>query len=477
MSTARENIVVMKFGGTSVEDATAIARTISIVTGRQRLGLNPIVVVSAMSKVTDALLASAAAAHAGRGDREPALEISSRLRVRHIETAARLVSGDSLTALHRGIDEHFDDLDELLRGIAAVGELTVRTSDLIVSFGERLSSLIIAAAFAELQVRSAHVDARQVIRTDGHFGKAAPDHAAIERALTADVLPLVEAGVIPVMGGFIASSAEGETTTLGRGGSDYTAALVGGGLHAGAIEIWTDVNGIMTTDPRIVPEALRVKTISFEEAAELAYFGAKVLHPATILPAVQKNIPVLVLNSRNPANDGTRITATPPPCASPFKSIAAKKKLTIIDIVASRMLLAHGFLKLVFDVFDKHGCAIDMVSTSEVSISVTVDSKEALPAICADLAQIADVKAEGAKALICLVGEDIRGISGIAAQVFDAVKHINIRMISQGASEINMSFMINEEDVEEAIRSLHRKFFSSPDATVFDVEARVVAAQ
>jgi aspartate kinase len=476
MSTPRLNIVVMKFGGTSVEDATAIARTIDIVMGRQRQGLSPIVVVSAMSKVTDALLASAAAAHAGRGDREPALEISSRLRVRHIETAARLVCGDSLTALHRAIDEHFDDLDELLRGIAAVGELTVRTSDLIVSYGERLSSLIIAAAFAELQIASAHIDARQVIRTDGHFGKAAPDHAAIERALTADVLPLVQAGVIPVMGGFIASSADGETTTLGRGGSDYTAALVGGGLHAGAIEIWTDVNGIMTTDPRIVPDALRVKHISFEEAAELAYFGAKVLHPATILPAVQKNIPVLVLNSRNPSNDGTRITATTPPCASPFKSIAAKKKLTIIDIVASRMLLAHGFLKLVFDVFDKHGCAIDMVSTSEVSISVTVDSKEALPARCAELAQIADVKAEGAKALICLVGEDIRGISGIAAQVFDAVKHINIRMISQGASEINMSFMINEEDVEEAVRSLHTKFFSSPDATVFDVEARALTA-
>jgi aspartate kinase len=475
MSTARQNIVVMKFGGTSVEDATAIARTIDIVVGRQRKGLSPVVVVSAMSKVTDALLASAAAAHAGRGDREPALEISSRLRVRHFETAARLVSGENLAALHRSIDVHFDELDELLRGIAAVGELTVRTSDLIVSYGERLSSVIIAGAFAELGYASAHVDARQVIRTDKHFGKAAPDEAAIERALHATVLPLLEAGIVPVMGGFIGSSAEGETTTLGRGGSDYTAAIVGGGLHAGAIEIWTDVNGIMTTDPRIVPEALRVKTISFEEAAELAYFGAKVLHPATILPAVQKNIPVLVLNSRNPENEGTRITATTPPCTSPFKSIAAKKKLTIIDIVASRMLLAHGFLKMVFDVFDKHGCAIDMVSTSEVSISVTVDSREALPAICAELSQIADVKAEGSKALICLVGEDIRGISGIAAQVFDAVKHVNIRMISQGASEINMSFMINEEDVEEAIRSLHRKFFVSPDPTVFDVEAQSVS--
>jgi aspartate kinase len=474
MSSPRQSIVVMKFGGTSVEDAIAILRTISIVEGRRSRGLAPVVVVSAMSKVTDALLAAAAAAHAGRGDREPALDISSRLRVRHIETAARLATGDRLTQVHRSIDEHFDSLDELLRGIAAVGELTARTSDLIVSFGERLSSLIIAAAFAGQGIASAHIDARTVIRTDSHHGKAAPDEAEIERALLASVLPLIEEGTIPVMGGFIASNAVGETTTLGRGGSDYTAALVGGGLHAGAIEIWTDVNGIMTTDPRICPDALRVKTISFEEAAELAYFGAKVLHPATILPAVQKNIPVLVLNSRNPENEGTRITAIAPSCSSPFKCIAAKKKLTIIDIVASRMLLAHGFLKMVFDVFDRHHCAIDMVSTSEVSISVTVDSREALPAICEELGKIADVKYESAKALICLVGEDIRGHAGIAAQVFSAISHVNIRMISQGASEINMSFMINEEDVEEAVRSLHNKFFAAPDASIFDIEARAI---
>ena len=206
------------------------------------------------------------------------------------------------------------------------------------------------------------------------------------------MLPLIEAGKTPVMGGFIGSNAEGITTTLGRGGSDYTAALVGGGLHAGAIEIWTDVNGIMTTDPRICPDALRVKTISFEEAAELAYFGAKVLHPATILPAVQKSIPVWVLNSRNAENEGTKITAMAPKCASPFKSIAAKKKLTIIDVVASRMLMSHGYLKAVFDVFDKYKCAIDMVSTSEVSISLTVDSNEKLPEICEELGKIADVK-------------------------------------------------------------------------------------
>ncbi len=473
MSGARESLVVMKFGGTSVEDARAMDRTAAIVAGRRKKGLEAIVVVSAMAKVTDQLLASAAAA--GRGDKAGALAISSRLRHRHIDTACELLDADRFAALQAAVHLEFDALDDLLRGIAAVGELTPRTSDLVVSFGERLSSRMVAAAFDQRGLNGTHVDARTCIITDSNYGKAAPLEAPIEAKLTELVLPLVVAGRTPVMGGFIGSNAEGITTTLGRGGSDYTAALVGGGLHAGAIEIWTDVNGIMTTDPRICSDALRVKTISFEEAAELAYFGAKVLHPATILPAVQKSIPVWVLNSRNAENEGTKITAVAPPCKSPFKSIAAKKKLTIIDIVASRMLMSHGYLKAVFDVFDKYKCAIDMVSTSEVSISLSVDSNEQLPEICEELSKIADVKMEGNKALICMVGEDIRGHNGIAGQVFTAVSHVNVRMISQGASEINMSFMIDEEDVEEAIRSLHKYFFADPDEAIFDVTARVPA--
>jgi aspartate kinase len=463
----------MKFGGTSVEDAKAMERTAAIVAGRRKHGLGAIVVVSAMAKVTDQLLATASAA--GRGDRVGALAIAARLRNRHIDTAADLLAAERLVTLRVVLDHEFDALDDLLRGIAAVGELTPRTNDLVVSFGERLSSRMVAEAFEQRGLNGVHVDARTCIITDDHYGKATPLETAIEEKLHALVLPLVEAGKTPVMGGFIGATATGITTTLGRGGSDYTAALVGGGLHAGAIEIWTDVNGIMTTDPRICPDALRVKTISFEEAAELAYFGAKVLHPATILPAVQKSIPVFVLNSRNAENEGTKITAMAPKCASPFKSIAAKKRLTIIDVVASRMLMSHGYLKAVFDVFDRFECAIDMVSTSEVSISVTVDSNQRLPEICAELAKIADVKMEGHKALICLVGEDIRGHNGIAGQVFSAVSHVNVRMISQGASEINMSFMIEEEDVEEAIRSLHAVFFADPDGTVFDVAARYAA--
>ena len=368
-------------------------------------------------------------------------------------------------------------MDELLRGIAAVGELTLRTTDLVVSYGERLSSRIVAAAFAHEHLPSMHLDARECIVTDAAFGRAVPREEVITERLKTVALPLLQHGRVPVMGGFIGATEDGITTTLGRGGSDFSAALVGGGLRAGAIEIWTDVDGIMTTDPRICADALRVKTISFEEAAELAYFGAKVLHPSTILPAVRQNIPVFVLNSRNPANEGTRITAVAPHCSSPFKCIAVKKKLTIVDIVASRMLMSHGYLKAVFDVFDRHRVAIDMVSTSEVSISVTIDTSDRLPAIAEDLSKLADVKYESNKALICMVGEDIRGHNGIAGKVFTAVQHVNVRMISQGASEINMSFMIEEEDVGEAVQSLHRAFFSDPDRAIFDTEAKARAAE
>ena len=465
------SLVVMKFGGTSVEDPAAIARTASIVAGRVAAGKKPVVVVSAMARVTDQLLRCAASS--AQGDRTGALAISSRLRSRHRDTAAALVKDQKeAAALVNWMDQKFDQLDEILRGLAAILELTPRISDLIVSYGERLSSRMIAAAFAERGVAAAHVDAREVVITDSQFQKAIPIDSIIEKRSAEKIRPLMNEGKVPVIGGFIGSNESGITTTIGRGGSDFTAALLGGAMQAESIEIWTDVDGIMTSDPRVCPDALRVKVISFEEAAELAYFGAKVLHPATILPAVRKNIPVLVLNSRNPANEGTRIISLAPHCKSPFKSIAVKKKLSIIDVVASRMLMTHGYLKEIFTIFDKHQTPVDMVSTSEVSVSLTVDSNDKLPLIAADLSKLADVKYEGKKALVCMVGEDIRGQNGIAAQVFAAIRHINVRMISQGASEINMSFMIDEDDAEEAVRSLHAAFFQNPDPAIFDVEAR-----
>jgi len=454
----------MKFGGTSVEDASAIDRVASIV--KSRLDEQPFVVVSAMAKVTDQLLAMADAA--GRGNREKALDICRVLRERHYLTAGELLGTGLHTDLHNDLGAEFDSLDELLRGISAVGELTPRTSDYVVSFGERLSSMIVVPAFLARDIPAALVDPRKVIVTDTQHGRAVPQVEGTNERLQDHVQPLIDKQRVPIMGGFVGATREGVTTTIGRGGSDFSAALVGAGMNAARIEIWTDVDGMKTTDPRICPDARRIKLISFEEAAELAYFGAKVLHPATVLPAVEKNIPVLVLNSRNPSNEGTRILARTPRSNSLFKAIAAKTRITVIDIVAARMLMAHGFLAKVFEIFARHRCAVDVVSTSEVSISLTVDSNEAIPQIAADLEKLAFVKYSGRKAIVCLVGENLRDTPGVAAQIFQAISDINVRMISQGASEINLTFVIDEADVPEAVRRLHAKFFTEVDPEVFD---------
>jgi aspartate kinase len=456
-------MIVMKFGGTSVQDASAIDRAAAIV--RERLKDRPVVVVSALAKITDQLLAMAAAASAG--SRDKALELSRSARERHYTTACDLLGTHAFEQIAPELEADFDGLDELLRGVVAVGELTPRTTDTIAGFGERVSSKIAAAAFSQRGIEAAHVDSRSCIVTDANFGKAVPQFEETDARLAEVVRPLLQRGRVPVMGGFIASTREGIGTTLGRGGSDFSAAIIGAGLHAERIEIWTDVDGMMTTDPNLCSGARRIKTITFEEAAELAYFGAKVLHPATLLPAIRKNIPVLILNSRNPQCEGTRITASAPKSKSTFKAIAAKKRITVVDVVATRMLMAHGFLKSIFEVFANHRCPVDMVSTSEVSVSVTVDSNESIAAIAADLARLADVKYEGRKAIVCLVGENIRSTPGIAARVFGAIGDVNIRMISQGASEINISFVIDEADVPQVVSRLHETFFAELDPQVF----------
>jgi len=456
-------MIVMKFGGTSVEDANAIERVASIVQGR--LPHKPVVVVSAMAKVTDQLLAMARAA--GAGDRETALRLCRSLQERHYNAAGELLGTALFTQFHGELGEDFAQLDELLRGIAAVGELTPRTNDHVAAFGEILSSKIVTAAFSARGLHATLVDARECLVTDSTHTRATPLFEETNERLRTMVQPLLESGQVPVMGGFIGATKAGVTTTIGRGGSDFSASIVGAGLGAERIEIWTDVDGMMTTDPSLCPEARRIKVISFDEAAELAYFGARVLHPATVLPAIQNNIPVYVLNSRNPQCEGTRITTRAPHSRNFFKAIAAKKRITIVDVAAPRMLLAHGFLKAIFDAFDRHRIPVDVVSTSEVSVSLTVDSNESIPALAADLAKLADVKYEGRKAIVCLVGENLREIPGIAAHVFGELKDVKIRMISQGASEINLTFVVEEDQVPDVIRRLHKTFFSELDPEVF----------
>jgi len=456
-------MIVMKFGGTSVQDAKAIDRVAHIVQGR--LADRPVVVVSAMAKVTDSLLAMGKAA--GSGDRKTALKMARVLRERHYDTAGELLGTALFTEFHSDLGADFEDLDELLRGIGAVGEITPRTYDNVASFGEMLSSKIVAAAFVARGLSGVHVDSRQVLLTDNAYMRAVPQFEETNERLRKRVQPLLEGGKVPVMGGFIGSNRAGITTTIGRGGSDFSAAIFGAGLNAERIEIWTDVDGMMTTDPRLCPDARRIKVISFDESAELAYFGAKVLHPATVLPAVQQNIPVYVLNSLNPTCEGTKVTARAPRCSNIFKAIALKKKITLVEVASPRRLLVHGYLKSIFEAFDRHGVAVDVVSTSEVSVSVTAETTENIPALSADLAKIADVKYEGRKAIVCLVGEKLRETPGIAAKVFGILENVKIRMISQGASEINLTFVIEEDDAAEVVRRLHKAFFAEADPEVF----------
>src|SRR4051794_33046958 len=455
--------IVMKFGGTSVGDAKAILRVCEIARGR--LPLHPVVVVSAMARVTDQLLQMARAA--GSGDRKTALTLARELRERHYNTAGELLGTALFTQFHGDLGTEFEDLEELLRGISAVGELTPRTTDHVASFGEVLSSKLVAAALSAHGIEATLVDSRDCIVTDGNFTRAAPLFEETNARLAELVQPLIKLGRIPVMGGFIGANRNGITTTIGRGGSDFSAAIAGAGLGAEKIEIWTDVDGMMTTDPNLCPDARRIKVISFDEAAELAYFGAKVLHPATVLPAIQKNIAVYVLNSQNPTCEGTKITARAPRCSNIFKAIALKKKITIVDVAAPRRLLVHGYLKSIFEVFDQHQVVVDVVSTSEVSVSVTAETNESIPALAADLVKLADVKYEGRKAIVCLVGEKLRDTPGIAAKVFGILEDVKIRMISQGASEINLTFVIEEDDATEVVRRLHKEFFAHTDPEVF----------
>ena len=444
-------MIVMKFGGTSVEDAAAIERSCKIV--GHRLSRRPFVVVSALGGATNSLLE--AGTLAARGEIGRAMEIAERLEKRHAE-------------LLESTAEHFIRLRELLKALSAIGEFSPRTQDLVASYGEVLSSLIFADRIKRLGFEAVHLDARQCVITNDHFGKASPIVDLITIRLEEAARPHLNAGRAVVMGGYIGATSTGITTTLGRGGSDYSAAIAGAALNAEEIQIWTDVDGMMTTDPRIVPDAWKVREISFGEASELAYFGAKVLHPLTVLPAVEKNIPVYILNSRKPGGTGTRITREARPCRNLIKSIAVKKGITVLTVSSSRMLMAHGFLKALFEVFDRHRTSVDMVATSEVSVSLTLDSLSSLDAILEDLRPLGDVEITSEAALICLVGNNLKYTPGVARRAFGSLSDINVLMVSHGASNINFSFIVYEKDATTAVRRLHADFFSDVDPEVFE---------
>jgi aspartate kinase len=463
-------MIVMKFGGSSVESAAAIQRVAAIVKAREER--HPVVVVSAMGKTTNKLLAIADMAI--QGTRDEYIRQIHDLRDYHSREARQIVPLEERAGLDRFLDENFQELTELVKGLAVLGELTPRSIDAISSYGERLSSYIVTLAFRRFGMRTEHIDSRDVIITDRRHTQAAPNFPETYKRLS-ETIPPIAAHSVVVMGGFIGSTEHGVTTTLGRGGSDFTAAIAGAGIAAEEIQIWTDVDGMLTADPTILSVGHRVKTISFAEAAELAYFGAKVLHPATVVPAIEKNIPVLILNSRRPEVPGTRITAEFVRCENAVKSIACKRRITTVNIHSTRMLMAHGFLRRIFEVFDRNETAVDMVATSEVSVSLTIDNTSSIDLIVGELRQFAEVEIEHEGVIVCLVGENIRHTPGVARRVFNALDGINIRMISQGASLLNISFVIAESDLVRAVGALHEEFFSTLDPDVFERKEAVHA--
>jgi aspartate kinase len=463
-------MIVMKFGGTSLESAEAMRRVAGIVNARRSEA--PFVVVSAMGKTTNELIAishSAAEGHAGDAHARLA-----RLREYHLREAAPVAGAINRVALEEILESHFRALTDLIDRIVAARTVNPVAADDLASFGERLSSQIVTLVLRHSGMNAHHLEARQLVVTDARHTRAAPLAKETYARIASGVQTLPPQSV-PVMAGYVGATEQGITTTLGRGGSDFSAAIAGAALNATEIQIWTDVDGMLTCDPRLVPEALRIKMLSFSEAAELAYFGAKVLHPATLLPAMEKNIPVRVLNSRRPDGVGTRIVADRVPSTSVIKCVACKHGITVVDIRSTRMLMAHGFLKNIFEVFDRYETPVDMLATSEISVSLTIDDARHLEQICAEVQPYADISAESGQAIVCVVGDNLRSTPRVAARVFGALAEIPVRMISQGASRLNVSFVVAEADATRAAQLLHEEFFSEPDPEVFDVIEKVKA--
>jgi aspartate kinase len=303
------------------------------------------------------------------------------------------------------------------------------------------------------------VDARRAIVTADAHQAAPPLIPETTAALMSAVDPLLASRRIPVVGGFVAANRQGVTTTLGRGGSDYSAAIIGACLDASEIQIWTDVDGMLTADPRLVPNVQVVPHLSFAEASELAYFGAKVLHPSTIQPAVGKNIPVRILNSTRPQDPvGTLITRDRPPHDRPLTAVASKKGVTVVDITSTRMLDSHGFLKRIFEVFEDHKTSVDVVTTSEVSVSVTVDDARHLPGVVRTLEAVADVTSEANMAIVCAVGDGLQDDPSFVGHLLEAIGGVPIRMLSQAAARRNITLVIHESDLENVLRRVHDRF-------------------
>ncbi len=445
----------MKFGGTSVGDVAAFERVFQIVSTQS--AKQPVVVVSAMTKVTDALLAAFEIAK--KGDfAEAFLSLEPHFE-RHSAVSRHFITDGRPNAFGGELDLARGELSDLLMRVSRRSLPLSMLKDAIVSYGEQLSSRLLAEVLKAKGVKARQVDARRLIVTDDEYGAAQPIWDETEKLIQLELGPIIDDAEVPIMGGFIAANRGGETTTLGRGGSDYSAAMVAAALRAGELQIWTDVTGVMTCDPRICAEARTIPVLSYEEAAELAYFGAKVLHPKTIKPAVDHAIPVRVCNTFEPDAIGTMVLADSAVVPNKIKSIAHKKNITILRITSARMLGSYGFMSALFQVFERFRTVIDVISTSEVSVALTLDNTAELDKIVTELQRLGDVEVESGYAVVCVVGEGLRASTGLASQVFSTIEDVNVALISHGASSVNLTFVIKEENAADVIKKLHHQFF------------------
>ncbi|MEZ5979611.1 MAG: lysine-sensitive aspartokinase 3 [Planctomycetota bacterium] len=446
--------VVMKFGGTSVGGAEAMGRAADLV--ERALPDAPLVVLSAMSGATNALFEAAKKAESG--DAAGSRTIQKELVAQHHACARAIFDGNVPEQLATQLREHFEELRVLLTGVYLLRELTPRNMDHIASTGEQLSTRLFTAFLAHRGVDATWVDARALIRTDRRFGSARPSKDAIAALAKDKLVPQLGAGRAVVTQGYIGSTEDGLTTTLGRGGSDFSAALFGAALRAREVQIWTDVEGILTCDPRVVPEAETIPQVAFAEAAELAAFGAKVLHPATIQPAVEANIPVTVRHTAKPDGGYTLIQAEVTRTRA-VTALASRGPVTVLTVHSTRMLAQSGFLARLFEVFGRLGVSVDLIATAEISVSMTIEPGAPIAELTEEISRFAEVEVANDRAIVAIVGASFRDTPGIARRVFGALAELNVEMISMGANEINLSLVVRRDRANDALRLLHKEFF------------------
>jgi aspartate kinase len=458
-------MIVMKFGGTSTQDAAAIKNVVDII--KPQIQKQPIIVISAIAQATN-ILEKAAKLASENKTQEANVNIEQLLN-RHITIINEIIKDSSRSQeLIDFVEISMSELKEIIKGISILSELTPRTLDSVYCYGELLSSKIVQAALEESGVHSQWIDTKDFMITDENFTRALPIIPIVENRLKHIIAPLINDGIVPVTQGFIGCTLSNRRTTMGRESSDYSASIIGAVLNVSDIQIWTDVDGILTADPTIVSKPKKIKTLSFEEAYELSYFGAKVLHPNTMLPAIDKNIPIHIYNSRRPHTSGTLVTTFNANEQSIVKSIAYKKDVMLISVKPKRRFGQYLFWEHIHNTLTKFNVIVNLSTTSDYNYSFVIDSKSPIDSIKQELEDVGIVEVCNNKGIVCLVGSKITNVDNIFNRIFKVASDTKIEMISSGASSSNIAFVIDNGKIPETVRRIHSEFFDNINDNTFE---------